>query len=139
MNTRCFFAHIAFSLDARAVPAPDATANMLIEVNDAALISGGKKKHLKLSKLTNLQEVKLAGGIARTAALDYVKSEPEFCKFPVRRFVDFGLAETPTYISIRPPPTRILPDDCKVWRLAETESERVRTEPLPGLSQEKQD
>lgn len=107
---------------------------MLIEVNAAALISGGKKKHLKLSKLTNLQEVKLAGGIARTAALDYVKSEPEFRKFPVRRFVDFGLAETPTYISIRPPPTRILPDDCKVWRLAETESERVRTEPRSGRS-----
>jgi len=138
MNTRCFFAHIAFSLDARAVPAPNATANMLIEVNAAALISGGKRKHLKLSALTNLQEVKLAGGIARTAALNYVKSEPEFRKFSVRRFVDFGLAETPTYISIRPPPTRVLPDDCKVWRLAETESERVRIEPLSGRSPAKQ-
>jgi hypothetical protein len=129
MKPYCFFAHIAFATDARVRATPEATANLLIEINDAALTSGGKKKHLKLSALTESQKVKLAGGIGKTAALDYLKSEREFRKFPVQRFVDFDLTENPTYISIRPPPTKVLPNDSKVWRLAETEAEKVRGEP----------
>ena len=71
----------------------------------------------------------LAGATAKAAALDYLKSQREFRKFPVQRFVDFDLTGNPTYISIRPPPTKVLPNDSKIWRLAETEAEKVRGEP----------
>ena len=130
MKTYCFFAHIVFGTDARIVATAQTTANMLIEVNHTALASGGNRKHLKVSALTDLQKVKLATGIARTAALDYLKSECEFSNFPVQRFVDFNLTETPDYISIRPAPTKVLPNDSKVWRLAESESDKLRSEPL---------
>ena len=112
---------------------PQATANLLIEINDTALTSGGKEKHLKVSALMESQKVELAAEIAKTAARDYLKSEHEFRKFPVQRFVDFNLTGTPTYISIRPPPTKVLPNDSKVWRLAESESDKLRTKPLPML------
>ena len=130
MKTYCFFAHILFGTDVRIVATAQTTANMLIEVNRTALASGGNKKRLKLSALTNLQKVKLANGIARTAALDYLKSESEFSNFRVQRFVDFNLTEAPTYISIRPQPTRVLPNDSKVWRLAQSESDKLRGKPL---------
>jgi hypothetical protein len=136
-NTYCFFAHIAFGMDARIVTTPQATANMLIEVNAAALTNGGKKKHLRVSALTALQKLKLASGIAKTAALDYLKSETEFSNFPLLRFVDFNLVGTPTYISIRPLPTKVLPNDSKVWRLAQSEADKLRgknvSELLPSL------
>ena len=48
----------------------------------------------------------------------------------MQRFVDFNLTGSPTYISIRPPPTKVLPNDSKVWRLAESESDKLRGEPL---------
>jgi hypothetical protein len=130
VKPHCFFAHIAFATDARVRATPQATANLLIEINDAALTSGGKKKRLKPSTLTEPQKVKLAGAIAKAAALDYLKSQREFRKFPVQRFVDFDLTGNPTYISIRPAPTKVLPNDSKVWRLAETEAEKVRGKPL---------
>src|SRR3984893_7780152 len=130
MKPHCFFAHIAFAIDARVRATPEATANLLIEINDTALRSGGKEKHLKVSALRESQKVELAGKIAKTAARDYLKSEREFRKFPVQRFVDFNLTGTPTYISIRPPPTKVLPNDSKVWRLAESESDKLRGEPL---------
>jgi hypothetical protein len=133
MKPHCFFAHIAFAIDARARATPQATANLLIEINDTALRSGGKEKHLKVSALRESQKVELAGKIAKTAARDYLKSEREFRKFPVQRFVDFNLTGTPTYISIRPPPTKVLPNDSKVWQLAESESDKLRTKPLPVL------
>src|ERR1700736_2283699 len=129
MKPHCFFAHIAFVSDARIRATPQATANLLIEINDAALTSAGKKKHLKSSALTEPQKVKLARAIAKAAALDYLKSQREFRKFPVQRFVDFDLTRNPTYISIRPAPTKVLPNDSKVWRLAQTEAEKVRGEP----------
>ena len=136
MKPHCFFAHIAFAINARVRANPQATANLLIEINDTALTSGGKEKHLKVSTLTKPQKVKLAGGVARTAARDYLKSEREFRKFPVQRFVDFNLTGTPSYISIRPPPTKVLPNDSKVWRLAESESDKLRTKPLSVPSAE---
>ena len=132
MKTRCFFAHVAFGLDAHVLARPQATANMLIEVNGVAMASGSRKKHLKLSALINPERTKLAGAIAKTAALEYLKCEREFRNFPVRRFVDFRLTESPTYISIRPPPTKTFPDDSKVWRLTETKSDKMRTKPLPA-------
>lgn len=137
MKTRCFFAHVAFGLSAHVLATPRATANMLIEVNGAAMACGGRKRHLKLSTLTSPQKTKLAGGIAKAAALNYLKSEREFRKFPVRRFVDFRLTDTPTYISIRPPPTKTLSDDSKVWRLAQSESDKLRGEPLSRNRAEK--
>jgi hypothetical protein len=135
MKPHCFFAHIAFASDARIRVTPQATANLLIEINDAALTSGGKKKHLKPSALTEPQKVKLARAIAKAAALDYLKSQREFRKFPVQRFVDFDLTGNPTYISIRPAPTKVLPNDSQVWRLAQTEAEEVRGQtPTPLAS-----
>jgi hypothetical protein len=134
MKPHCFFAHIAFAIDARAPVTPQATANLLIEINDAALRSGGKEKHLKVSALRESQKVELAGKIAKTAARDYLKSQREFRKFPVQRFVDFNLTRTPTYISIRPAPAKILPNDSKVWRLAESESDQLRSQPLSSPS-----
>jgi hypothetical protein len=132
MKTYCFFAHIAFGTDPRTGAIPETTANMLIEVNDAAFTSESGEKHLELSGLTDMQKVKLADGIARTAALDYLKSDSEFSNFPVQRFVDFNSTGTPDYISIRPPPTKVLPNDSKIWRLAESESDKLRSEPLAG-------
>ena len=132
-NTYCFFAHIAFGMDARIVTTPQATANMLIEVTAAALTNGGKRKHLSVSALTALQKLKLANGIAKTAALDYLKSETEFSNFPLLRFVDFNLIGTPTYISIRPLPTKVLPNDSKVWRLAQSEADKLRGENVSQL------
>jgi hypothetical protein len=130
MTPHCFFAHIAFGIDAHAHATPQATANLLIEINDKALAAGGREKHLKVSALRESQKIKLAGKIAKTAARDYLKSQREFRKFPVQRFVDFNLTGTPTYISIRPPPEQVLPNDSKVWRLAESESDQLRSEPL---------
>jgi hypothetical protein len=107
---------------------------MRIEVNDTALESGRNRKHLKISTLTELQKVKLASRIARSAALDYLKSESELSNFPLQRFVDFHLTENPTYISIRPPPTKVLPNDSKIWRLAQSESDKLRSDPVPCLN-----
>jgi len=132
-NTYCFFAHIAFGMDARIVTTPQATANMLIEVTAKAFANASKRKHLKVSALTAPQKAKLASGIAKTAALDYLKSEPRFSNFPLQRFVDFDLIETPTYISVPPPPTKVLPNDCKIWRLAQSESDKLRGEQVSQL------
>ena len=129
-NTYSFFAHIALGTDARIATCPQATTNMLIEVNKTALVTGANRKHLKISTLTKLQKVKLARGIARTAALDYLESESEFSYFPLQRFVDFNLTQNATYISIRPSPTKVMPDDSKIWRLAQSESDKLRIVPL---------
>jgi hypothetical protein len=129
-NTYSFFAHIALGTDARIVTSPQATVNMLIEVNDTALVPGAHRKHLKISTLTELQKVKLARGIARTAALDYLKSESEFSSFPLQRFVDFNLTPNATYISIRPSPTKVTPNYSKIWRIAQSESDKLRAAPL---------
>jgi hypothetical protein len=130
MKPHCFFTHIAFASDARARAIPQATANLLIEINDTALKAGCKKKHLKVSTLKESQKVEFAGEIAKTVARDYLKSRREFRKYPVQRFIDFNLTRNPTYISICPPPNKVLTNDSKVWQLAETESEKVRTKPL---------
>jgi hypothetical protein len=136
VKPHCFFAHIAFATDARVRATVKATANLLIEINDIALTSGAKEKHLNVSTLTKPQKVELAGGIARAAARDYLKLERAFRKFPVQQFVDFNLAATPTYISIRPPPTKVFPNGSKIWRLAESESDKLRTKPLSVPSKE---
>src|ERR1700736_1997573 len=133
MKPHCFFAHIAFATDARIRATPQATANLLIEINDAALTSGGEKKRLKPFALTEPQKVKLARAIAKAAALDYLKSQREFRKFPVQRFVDLVLTGNATYISIRPAPTKVLPNDSKVWRLAHTDAEEDRGKPASRL------
>ncbi|MDQ6808865.1 MAG: hypothetical protein M3Z64_05495 [Verrucomicrobiota bacterium] len=130
MNPLCFFAHVALSADARSLSPPQATANLLIEINDQTLRSGGEEKHLEFSALSDRQKVDFAGEIGRTAALDFLDSEHEFSNLPVRRFVDFDLTEMPAYISVQPAPTRTLPNHSRVWRLAQTESDKLRTEPL---------
>src|SRR6202030_4021797 len=136
MKPYCFFAHMAFAVDAGSLATPQATANLLIEINDTALRSGANKKRRHASALTELQKVELAGEVAKSSVSDYLKSESEFSTFPMQRFVDFNLIETPTYISIRPQPTRVLPNDSKVWRLAESESDKLRGKPLSQRTRE---
>src|SRR6266513_3689143 len=128
MKPYCFFAHVAFALDARAHASPQATANLIIEINDTTLTPCGNKKHVKVSALTDSQKMELAGEIAMAAALDYLKSEEEFRQFPAQRFVNFDLIR-PTYISIRPRPTKVLPNGSKAWRLAQSEADKLRGEP----------
>jgi CRP/FNR family cyclic AMP-dependent transcriptional regulator len=94
------------------------------------LAAGGKKKHLRVSALKDPEKLELAGEMAMAAALGYLKSEKEFQQFPARRFVNFDLIQPPTYISVRPPPSKILPDGSKVCRLAESEADKLRGEPL---------
>ena len=126
----CFFAHVAFALDDRAHATPQATANVLIEIDDRTLASCARKKHLKVSALTNSQKTELAGEIAMAAALKYLKTQEEFRQFPAERFVNFNLIRPQSYISIRPRPSKVFPNGAKVWRLAESEAEKVRGEPL---------
>ena len=102
MKTHCFFAHIAFARDARARATPQATVNLLIEINDTALRSGGKKKHLNVPALLEPQRLELAAEIAKTAARDYLKSKHEFRRFPVQRFVDFNLTISRPYFDLSP-------------------------------------
>jgi len=124
----CFFAHVAFALDARAHASPQATANLIIQVNNMTLTSCVRKKHVKASVLTNSKKMELAGEIAMAAGLDYLKSEEEFRQFPAQRFVNFDLIR-PSYISICPPPTKVLRNGAKIWRLAQSEADELRGEP----------
>ena len=130
MNPLTFFAHVALSRDARPLSPPEATANLLIEIDDQTLRADGDEAHRKFSKMSDRQKVDFAGEIGRTAALDFLSLESEFRRLPVRRFVDFDLTGMPSYISVRPPPTRTLPNNSKVWRLAQCESDKLRIEPL---------
>lgn len=130
MNPLTFFAHVALSKDTRHLSPPAATANLLIEINDQTLRSGGDEAHLSFAKMSDRQKVDFANETGRAAALDFLSLEHEFHKFPMKRFVDFDLIEMPTYISVRPAPTRTLPNNSKVWRLAQSESDKLRIEPL---------
>lgn len=134
MNPLTFFAHVALSKGGRQLSPPEATANLLIEITDQTLRADGDEAHRKFSKMSDRQKVDFAGEIGRSAALDFLKLEKEFSKLPVRRFVDFELTEMPSYISVRPAPTRTLPNNSKVWRLAQCESDKLRTKPLSHTS-----
>jgi CRP/FNR family transcriptional regulator, cyclic AMP receptor protein len=126
----CFFAHVAFGLDARTHATPQTTANVLIEISDKTLTSCTRRRHLKVSALTDSQKAELAAEIAMTAALEYLKTQEEFRQFPAQRFVNFNLIRPQTYISVRPPPSKVFDDGSKVWRLAESEADKVRGEAL---------
>lgn len=130
MNPLCFFAHIAFFPHSRSASSAEATANLLIEIDDATLRSGGEAKDVEFSTMSDRQKVDFASEMGKTAALDFVDLEPEFSELPVRRFVDFDLTEMPNYLSVRESPTRTLPNQSKVWRLAQLESDKLRTKPL---------
>lgn len=126
--TYTFFAHVAFAFDARSHATPQATANLLIEVEDKAVRTHDRRKHLETSKPGDTHSREVAGEIAMAVALDYLKAEPEFRAFPAQRFVNFDLIR-PTHISIRPPPTKVLRDGSKIWRLAECDADKLRGEP----------
>jgi hypothetical protein len=134
MNPLTFFAHVALSKGAGHLSPPEATANLLIEINDQTLRSDDDEAHLSFAKMSDCEKVDFAAEIGRTAALDFLNLEHEFNKFPVRRLVDFDLTEMPSYISVRPAPTRTLPNNSKIWRLAQSESDKLRTEPLSRTS-----
>jgi len=133
MNPLTFFAHVALSKDERQTSPPEATANLLIEINEQTLRGDGDA-HREFSNMSDRQKVDFADKIGRTAALEFLNLEKEFSRLPVRRFVDFDLTEMPSYISIRPAPTRTLPNNSKVWRLAQCESDKLRTEPVSHTS-----
>jgi len=124
----CFFAHVAFAFDRRSHAAPQATANLLIEVEDKVVRAHDKNEHVKGSEPGDAHSAEVAGEIAMAAALEYLKGEPDFRPFPAQRFVEFDRIR-PTHISIRPPPTKILPDGSKIWRLRESEADKLRGEP----------
>jgi CRP-like cAMP-binding protein len=126
----CFFAHVAFAFSAGAHATPQATANLLIEVSDKTLAASLRKKRLKTSSLKDFQKAELAGEIAMVAALRYLKSQAAFRQFPARRFVNFDLVRPPSYISVRPAPSKVLPDGTMVWRIAESDTDKLRGEPL---------
>ena len=126
----CFFAHVAFALSAGSQATPQATANLLIEVRNKTLAAALRKKRLKISSLKDFQKAELAGEIAIAAALTYLKSRAEFRQFPARRFVNFDLVRPPSYISVRPTPSRTLPNGTIVWRTAESDADQLRGEPL---------
>jgi len=136
MMTYTFFAHVAFAFDARSHATPQATANLLIEVEDKAVRAHDRHKHLKVAKAGDPHSAEVAGEIAMAAALEYLKGEPEFRSFPAQRFVNFDLTK-PTHISICPAPTKVLRDGSKIWRLAEGEADKLRGEPhsvrYPGI------
>lgn len=126
--TYTFFAHVAFAFDARSHATPQATANLLIEVEDEGVGTHDRRKRLEVSEPDDTHSREVAGEIAMAAALDYLKAEPEFRAFPAQRFVNFDLIR-PTHISIRPPPTKVLGDGSKIWRLAECDADKLRGEP----------
>ena len=126
--TYSFFAHVAFAFDSRSHAAPQATANLMIEVEDKAVRAHDRHEHLKGSKPGDMHSTEVAAEIAMAAAVQYLKNEDEFRPFPAQRFVNFDLVR-PTHISIRPPPNKILQSGSKVWRLAESEADKLRGEP----------
>jgi CRP/FNR family cyclic AMP-dependent transcriptional regulator len=126
--TYTFFAHVAFAFDARSHATPQATANLLIEVEDKAVRTHDRRKHLEATEPGDTHSREVAGEIGMAAALAYLKAEPEFRAFPAQRFVNFDLIR-PTHISIRPPPTKVLRDGSKIWRLAESDADKLRGEP----------
>jgi CRP/FNR family transcriptional regulator, cyclic AMP receptor protein len=124
----CFFAHVAFAFDRRPHAAPQATANLLVEVENKVVSAHDRHKDRKISEGDDAHAADVAGQSAMAVALDYLKAEPEFRPFPALRFVEFDRIRS-THISIRPPPTKILPDGSKIWRLAEDEADKLRGEP----------
>lgn len=138
MMTYNFFAHVAFAFNAHSHATPLATANLLIEVDDKAVRAHDRHKRSKVSEPSAAHTAEVAGEIAMAAALEYLRAEPEFRPFPAQRFVNFDLIR-PTHISIRPPATKVLPNGSKIWRLAESETDKLRGEPhsirYPDLEQ----
>jgi len=124
----CFFAHVCFAYDSRSHATPQATANLLIEVEDKAVKTHDRHQRVKHSVPGDTHSIEVAGEIAMAAALDYLKGEPEFRSFPAQRFVNFDLIHL-THISVRPPATKVLHDGSRVWRLAQGEADKLRGEP----------
>jgi CRP/FNR family transcriptional regulator, cyclic AMP receptor protein len=127
-KTYCFFTHIAFAFDLRSHAAPQATASLLIEIDDRTLKSASRQKNVDLAILDEPHKAELAAEAAMAAAREYVAADSEFRPFPAQRFVNFELVH-PTHISVKPPTTKMLPNGARVWRLAETEAEKLRGEP----------
>ena len=124
----CFFAHVAFAFDVRSHATPQATANLLIEVDDKAVRTHDRHKHVKPAEQGGPHSAEVASEIAMAAAVAYLKGETEFRSYPAQRFVNFDLIRS-THISVRPPATTVLPDGSKIWRLAESEADKLRGEP----------
>lgn len=137
-QTYFFFAHVAFAFDVRSHAAPQATANILIEIDDKTLRKVAREKHLKPATLTESETAASAAEIAMASAREYLASEPDLQMFPAQRFVSFEVTH-PTHISLRPPATKVLPNGARIWRPAESDAEKLRSEPhsvrFPDLEQ----
>jgi hypothetical protein len=109
---------------------------LLIEVDGKAVRAHDRHAHVKISERSEAHGAEVAGEIAMAAALEYLKAQPEFRPFSAQRFVNFDPCPQ-THISISPPPTRILRDGSKIWRLAESDADKLRGEPhstrYPGI------
>lgn len=126
----CFFAHIAFAFSPGAHITPQATANLLIEVSHRTLAAALRRKRLPSTSIKTFQKAEFAGEIAMRAARTYLNSRREFRQFPARRFVNFDFVRPPSYISIRPAPDKVSRDGTMVWRVTESEADKLRSEPL---------
>ena len=124
----CFFAHVAFAFDIRSHATPQATANLLIEVDDKAVRAHDRHKHVKPAEQGGPHSAEVASEIAMAAAVEYLKGETEFRSYPAQRFVNFDLIRS-THISVRPPANKVLSDGSKIWRLTESEADKLRGEP----------
>lgn len=105
-----------------------ATANLLIEVEDKIVRGRLRQKNRKVAQPVEAHVAGVAAEIAMAAALDYLKTEPELRPFSAQRFVEFDRIR-PTHLSSSPPASRILPNGTKIWRLAESEADKMRGEP----------
>jgi CRP-like cAMP-binding protein len=108
----------------------------MIEVEENAVKAHDRHRHVKVSERSDTHSAEVAGEIGMAAALEYLKGEAEFRPYPAQRFVNFDRC-LQTHISTSPPPTMILKDGSKIWRLAESDADKLRGEPhstrYPGI------
>jgi CRP/FNR family cyclic AMP-dependent transcriptional regulator len=123
-----FFAHVAFAYDHRSHATPQVTANLLIEVENTEGRGHAKRNHRRVARPADSTAAEAAEEIAMAGALHYLRADPEFRSFPAQRFVEFDRIGS-THISICPPPTKVPANGSKIWRLAESEADKLRGEP----------
>jgi hypothetical protein len=116
MNSYFFFTHVALAPDVFSLSSPQMTANLLIEVTDAAFATEGKKRGIDEISLSELERQGIAGDIARTTALDYFDGSTDHHRLSARKFVDFNVTDRPTYLADLPP-TKVLENHARIWHL----------------------
>src|SRR5256714_7023649 len=103
----CFFAHVCFAYDSRSHATPQATANLLIEVQEKAVRAHDRHQHVKHSAPGDIHAIEVAGGNAQAAGLDFFWDGPQIPSFSTPHFLNFSLVHL-THTSVLPPPPNIL-------------------------------